>query len=222
MPNAQMGSTLPIDSRGLFVDLKSKGESVTVRFATAEFYYDGKHFTKDENTGKWVFTGCPRINEDAPCDMCDKFFELKKLAKDAKKAGDSNGEENLNNQARAYGAKVSFYYPILDRNSGMAKIFKTSLSVRLKLEDFLKAGVKVMDSDFTITRTERTGADYYTVIRVDSAEVKPFTDKDKTELDKAKAFVLSDIIDNVKQSELSLDQAEGEVEDITIPDEPPF
>lgn len=217
MPNAQMGSTLPIDSRGLFIDLKAKGESVTVRFATAEFYYDGKHFTKDENTGKWVVTSCPRINEDAPCDMCDKFFELKKLAKESKKAGDKVGEEDLNNKARAYGAKVSFYYPVLDRETGMAKIFKTSLSVRLKLEDFLKAGTNVLGSDFTITRTERTGADYYTVIRVDSAEVKPFSEKDTAELQKAKEFVLGDIIENVKQSELSLEQAEGD--DIVIPED---
>lgn len=225
MPNAQMGSTLPIDSRGLFIDLKSKGESATVRFATAEFYYDGKHFNKDETTGKWVVTSCPRINEEAPCDMCDRFFELKKMAKDAKKAGSAENEEKFNNQARPFGAKMSFYYPVVDRETGTAKIFKTSLSVRLKLEDFLKAGVKILERDFTITRTERAGADYYTVIAVDSLDSKPFTEKENEQMAKAKAFVLTDIIENAQQSNLSLEPAEGE--DIVIPPEsteemPPF
>lgn len=212
-----MGSTLPIDSRGLFIDLKGKGESVTVRFATAEFYYDGKHFNKDEATGKWVVTACPRINEEAPCDMCDKFFEFKKLAKDAGKAGDKAGEEDLNNKARPYGAKMSFYYPVLNRETGTAKIFKTSLSIRLKLEEMLKAGVKVLERDFVITRTERAGSDYYTLIPIDSADVKPFTEKDGVELQKAKDFVLTDIIENAQQSNLSLEPIEGE--DIVIPED---
>lgn len=221
MPQAQMGNRLPIDSTKLFIDLKSKNEKITIRFAAKDFYYNGKHFTLGEDQ-KWQVTDCPRVNENKPCGICDIYFDLAHQAKKAKDQGDKALEEKLMKEASQYKAKTTFYYPVLDRDSGLAKILKTTLSTRLRLEEYLEKGIAVLNYDFIYMRTERVGNDYYTLDRIDSAETKPLTESDNAELLKAQNFDLADIV-NGKKSNLSLELAderndEPAADDIVIPE----
>ena len=55
-------------------------------------------------------------------------------------------------------------------------ILEAPLSIRLKLEDFVEAGMDIFESDFIYRRTEKPGSDYYTLIRKDSKDTPSLTE----------------------------------------------
>jgi len=188
MPNFNFGDKLSFDRNSMYLALKSKNEEAYVRFVGGG-NFDSKHFIQQDS--KWVVTYCPRIMQQKECSYCEKFYALKKQEKEEK---DEKLKKELQKQMRTFRPKITFYYPVVDRMTEEAKIFKTVLSIRLYLEQELEAGIKVTDFDYKFKRTENAGADYYSKTRLDSSMIKPLTEKEKKAVQKAKAFDLEEIV----------------------------
>lgn len=221
MPQANFGEKTNADRRGGFIKLKDKGETFRIRFIRPDFFYDGKHFTELADH-KWDIQGCPRINEDNYCDTCEKAQEILSTLNGVK---DENERKAIKEKAKPFQPSISFYYPVIDRADETAKILQVSMGIRIKLEERLKKGEEVLKYDYDITRTEKPGSEYYTLERVDSAETKELTEREKVEVADAIKWDLSKMVEG-RKSDLELDNvteaekvfAEGGVE-IPAPEE---
>ncbi len=209
MPSAQFGERIALETGNPFIQVKNEGDSITFRFVKGGIY-DGKHFQQRQD-GKWDVTMCPRIMENKACNICEQYFELREKARQLKDSGASQNEiQAVLKKARPYGPKITFYYPILDRGTQSARILKTTLSVRTKIEDFVKQGINILNTDFVLTNTKRPGADYYALLRKDSSETQPLTEKEKKELEVAQAFDMENIVGSTRRSKLDIVEPEGE------------
>jgi len=192
MPTVNFGEKKHFDGGGAtFFKLESKNQKVTVRFL-APAQYDGKHFMKDGDN--WNISYCPRIMNEKECKFCEEYFhakaDMKQIEVDYGKKDTLTGDikkayKVLEEKARKFKVSQSFYYPALDRGTEEAVIFKVTQSIRWKLDEEFDNGIPVLDFDYIVKRTEKPGSDYYTLTRVDSSMVKPFTDKEEKEIDKA-------------------------------------
>jgi hypothetical protein len=188
MPFSEWGTPYKTSSSDFF-SLKSKGDKIRFRLIGTPFV-DGKHFQENED-GSWTVTNCPRINDLTDCATCEKFFEI---INRAKKTGDKKLIEQAKKDAKKYSVGISFYFPVIDRDTELFTIFKSKLGIKNKLETELQAGVKILDVDWVVIRTEKPGPDYYSLSRIDSSETKPLTNKELEEVEKYKAMNLSDFI----------------------------
>ena len=198
MPQAPIGEPLALDKRTDFLELKAKGEKVVFRLVGAGVY-DGKHFIQEGD--KWQVTYCPRIMDKQTCDKCEQFFELTEGLKDLKEGKSPEAEvKEMEKLVRKFRPTIRFYYPVINRETHKAQILKTSLSVRLKIEDYHNAGVDVFGSDFVLTRTEKPGVDYYALIRKDSKDTEALTDDEQQESMKATAWNLEEMVISKKSN----------------------
>lgn len=181
MPYADFGEELSFNSSH-WMQLKAKGDSVLFRLIGAP-YYDGKHIFED-GRGGWFIEDCDRVNKGTKCAKCQIFFEHKE---EEKAETDPEKKKELGKQARKYQAKVTFYYPILNRKDKKFQVLKTTFGVRNKIENEAAAGVKIMERDFVLKRTEAPGADFYSLTRIDSADSEPLDETEKAEIEKGKA-----------------------------------
>jgi len=218
IPKARIGNKISLD-RKQFLELKGKNEKIKIRIASADYYYEGKHFTQKENSD-WVVTNCIRVNDGLDCITCEEYFELAKQLKELKSKDkkDEGKIKELDKEAGKYKPKISFYYPVLDRGTGLAGIFRTSLMVRLALEEKIEEGVDVLKVDFVVKRTEKPGS-YYTLTRVDSSETPKLTKEEKVELEKAREINMEDIVSG-KKGKMSFEpNEEVETKEATDKDE---
>lgn len=192
MPYAEFGEKLSFGGGSPFFKLKSKGDKLRFRLLGAPFI-EGKHFFKLED-GSWDIQPCPRVNEGKECPHCKIFFSI--IMK-AKKTGDKTIMEQAKKEANPYKNSISVYFPVLDRETEEFKVFQSSISVRNKIEDEVALGTKVLDVDFIVLRTENPGSDYYKLSRVDSADIRPLTAKEQSEVERFKATNLADIVAGV-------------------------
>lgn len=176
MPIAKFGEKTSLEKRGgKIFKLAHKDEKVTVRFL-GDGFYTGKHFVQRED-GSWDIFFCPRIMLDKPCSLCQKFFEKQKeLKKMIEAKEDEKKIEAIKREVRKLSPTIRFYYPALNRDTGKPMILEVPLSIRLKLEDFVEAGMDIFESDFVYRRTEKPGSDYYTLIRKDSKDTPVLTE----------------------------------------------
>lgn len=205
MPQATIGEPIAIDRRTDFLELKAKGEKIVFRLV-ASGVYDGKHFLQDGD--RWQVTYCPRIMEKATCEKCEKYFELADALKELKESKAPADEiKEMEKTVRKFRPTIRFYYPVVNRDTHKAGILKTSLSVRLKIEDYFNAGVDVFGSDFVLTRTEKPGADYYALIRKDSKDAEDLTEEEQAESMKATAWNLETMVISKKSNETFKEEA---------------
>ena len=190
MPSFKTGQKLNIDRGSIFAELKGKDEKIHFRIVGNDYQYDAKHFSQDE-TGKWTITYCPRVMNDLECGYCEKFFDLKKKAREEE---DKKKKDALLQQARPFGPTIRFYYPIIDRETETARVFKATLSTRIKFEEEHDNGIDITDYDYIVTRTEKPGSDYYHLSRLDSKQTKPLTDKEKNEVEKIGGWNLEELV----------------------------
>lgn len=169
-----------------YLRVKEKGDQVQFRIAQQPVF-TGKHFMKTESG--WDVTDCLRVTEQEDCEKCEKFFELKALAKQSK--DDEKEFKRLDNEARAYSAAIQFYFPILDRGTGKFRILQTTNGVRNKLNVQFLTGIDVMGKEWVLANTGGVGINKYNLAPVDSADVKPFTPDEELEFEKAQKFDLS-------------------------------
>jgi hypothetical protein len=170
MPTADFGQEVKIGSSNLFVSLKKKDETIKFRILAAP-YYDGMHFIK-KGDKEWDRIACTRVNEGSPCGYCEQYFDILNGVKNKE---DKKAMDEAHKLADPYKATVTFYYPIINRDTQEFQIFKTRKSVRDEIEVKAKNGTKVLERDFIVTRTERPGAGYYSVDTVDSSDSIPLT-----------------------------------------------
>lgn len=226
MPRVDFGEKTHFDGGGSkFLELKVKDQKFHIRFLGSAVY-EGKHFFQLDG-GKWEIVQCPRIMHDKECAHCEKFFEAKKQMKvmkdefgevdsmDAPHKAQFKGYEAV---AKKFGVTTVFYYPVLNRETEEAGILKCSTSIRWALDEEFSNGVRILDFDYIVKRTEVPGK-YYTLTRMDSATIKPFTEKENAEIDKALGWDLEDIV-NGKKSSMELEQPEEAVVEPAKAEEP--
>lgn len=187
MPNFNFGDNLSFDRKDLFLELKTKDQRFHIRFVGGG-NYDGKHFMQGDD-GKWLISYCPRIMEEAHCEYCQLFFEAQKLLKETDESEKTKLKE-LEKEVRKYKAKITFYYPVINRETEKAQILKTSLSVRLALEEELKNDIDITQFDYYLTRTEKPGSEYYKLTRIDSSKTTSLSEEEEKALKIAKGLTL--------------------------------
>lgn len=189
MPSHQIGDKTNLDGGNLFIQLKAKNEKVLFRLAQGNYTYIAKHFAKEN--GKWIINDCPRLMQEEQCSACEQFFAFNKQLKELKNKKAKKSEiELIENQMKDFKPKVTFNYAILNRDLKQAQILKVPLSIRLKIEEYFNNGFNVVGSDFILTRTEKPGADYYSFLRKDSADVQDLDETEEKEFKKAQEFNL--------------------------------
>lgn len=187
MPYQQSFNTkTSVDYKSDFISLKAKDQKIKFRIL-APPYYEGLHFINEN--GKYIKSYCPKIMNEQKCSFCEKYFDLIKQAKKSKEEGDLKKEKDLKKEARNYKVKVNFYYPIINRETESGQILKTTLSVRLKIDQEVANGINVLEYDYVLVRTENSGADYYALIRQDSKMSKTLTDKELKEAERIKEAI---------------------------------
>lgn len=138
----------PENGGGKFINLKSKGDKVTMRLVDKPISYF-VHWVEDKK---------PLVcDEPKDCEVC-KFLD-----------GLTSEELKLkaNSQKRR---RQTFIWSVIDRADGEAKLFKGGLNVFLAIGEFAKDpnwGGEEKDAtlfDVTITRTETSLANYYSVV----------------------------------------------------------
>lgn len=213
-PIANWGEALNF-SNSKFTKLKSEGDKIQFRLIGPP-HYDGKHFLKDDE-GNWNVQPCVRINEKSECEYCNKFFQAHAKAK---KEGLSKKETNK--LTDPYKPSMSFYFPVINRDTGMFEVFQTTKGVRDAIDAELALGTKIMERDLVVLRTEKPG-NYYKVSVVDSADTKDLTKEEKLQLEKGKKTNLSNYIAGVKDEDSNLAvEANSEVVEEIDTDEVPF
>lgn len=193
----------------LITRLKDKDQKIQFRLI-GKPYYNGKHFLDNDDGTKSV-VDCVRINLKATCDICEKYFTI---IKESKLTNDKTLIEEGKKKANPFKAALSFYFPVINRETETFQVFKTTLSVRNHIEEETKLGTPIMERDFVVVRTEKPGPNYYSFSRVDSSETKKLTDKEKEEIEKFKSMDLESIIsgkheevkEEVKSEEVDVDE----------------
>lgn len=197
MPINALGSEFKT-SNSQFFSLKDKGDKIRFRLLGAP-YVDGKHFSQNTD-GSWVVTPCPRINDKSECETCNKYFEI--IMK-AKKTGDKTTIDQAKNDARKYSPGISFYFPVINRETMEFTVFNSRKSVKDAIDAELALGTKVLNVDWIVTRTEMPGK-YYNTKVVDSSDTPPLTEEEELEVAKYKKMDLSSIIMGTKDEESAI------------------
>lgn len=202
MQTLDFDSDMP-SSGSLYLRVKEKGDTITFRIAQNPGYV-GKHFIETE-TG-WDVPGCPRINANEQCDYCDMFFAARAERKQLEGTKPTDKEtldkiEGLKKEERKYGSTTTFYFPVLNRNTGKMGILQTTGGVRNKIKEFHDNGTNIFDKDFVLRNTGKPGKERYALTMVDSADTKEFTSEEKEELSKAIAYDLNQINDGSSQTD---------------------
>lgn len=198
MKSINFGEQLP-SSGNIFLKVKQKGDQIRFRIAQNPVY-SGKHFLLKENGG-WDIQSCPRVNDGEECDKCELYF---KGMAEAKKLRDTDPEESkkIEKEARVYSCAITFYFPVLNRDTESFGILQTTQGVRNKINLQHEAGVDVFKKEWILRNTGSTNPnEIYSLVPVDSADVKQFSEKEALEFEKAKNFDLMQINDGSSQTD---------------------
>lgn len=194
MPVAEIGQRIEgVDRRTPMLELKSKNETAHIRFIQASYAWDAKHFIKDKVTHKYTVTPCDRLLFQSPCVNCEIMFDLIKGAKSDGSLNEASLKKEIEEIRKEYAPASSFYYPVLNRETQEVILLKTTLSVRLRIDEENEKR-DITKYDYLITRTEDPGKSYYTVERVDSEETSPISEKESAEISLVKSWNLQALI----------------------------
>jgi hypothetical protein len=190
MPVVQFGEKADF-SNSQFTKLKGKGDKIRFRLLGAPFI-QGKHFF-EIGPKEFDVQDCPRVNEKSECQHCTTYFKI--MAR-GKKTGDKTVMEQAKKEAEPFKATISAYFPILNRQTETFQIFQNKLGLKGKVEAEKDLGVKVLNVDWIVSRTEEPGANYYSLSRVDSAETPELSEKEKVEIQKIDTLNWDEIMGN--------------------------
>jgi len=205
----EWGSQLP-SSANKYLRLKQKGDNVQFKIAQKPVY-TAKHFLTTEDGG-WNVIECSRISSGEECEYCENYFKIMariKKFKEVQDADDKDPEVKLmREEARSFNAAIQFYFPILDRKDEKFKILQTTGGVRNKFNAQFDSGIDVMAKEWIVRNTgSAVPSERYALSLVDSADVKPLTESEVVEFEKAKGYDLSEISNsgsNDKDDDLSI------------------
>lgn len=191
MPKLSFGENIP-SGGGRFVSLNQQGDTITFRIA-GEPHFEFLHWMDSEDGSKKERTDCVRLNnpdEGLECPLCD--------------AGDR--------------AKSKFYYPILNRDTERAAIFRTSASVHIAIDSEFRDGIDVFKYDYKVTRVGGEDPNkYYRVTRL--PEPKALSDDEKLELEKAKEIDVAKETGAPRKSSVSPKDFDEEMDELNKADE---
>lgn len=191
------GEQLP-SAGNIYLKVKQKGDKVQFRIAQNPSYI-GKHFIQKEDG--WDVPGCPRINSQEECEMCELYFKGMAEAKKYKE-NDEKKYKELEKEVRKYKCSITFYFPVLNRDTEAFAILQTTQGVRNKINEIFESGVDIFKKDFILRNTgSDSPRDLYSVVAIDSADTKPLTDKEKQEFEKAKTFDMETLHDGLTTPE---------------------
>lgn len=147
---------------GKFLNLKAKGDKVTIRLADKPIHY----FVH------WVDNKPIICDDPKTCNTCVVLegFTPEEMKK----------KENAQLKRRS-----TFIWPVIDRADGEAKIFKGGISIFLAIGEFAKDpkwGGEEKDGtkfDITITRTETSLQNFYSVVPDPTSLGKEITPEEK-------------------------------------------
>lgn len=197
MPTAEYGEKLSF-SASKFTKLKSKGDKIQFRILGKPFY-DGKHFMEDPSSDSgWDVKPCPRINDGAECEVCEMFFAAHKSAKK-----ESLNKKETDKLTSTFKPSISFYYPVLNRNTKVFEVFQTTQGVRNAIEAKLELNEKLLDRDLIVARTEVPG-NYYSLDVVDSSETEDFTATEAAEAEKGSETSMEDYVNGQEEGEIDV------------------
>lgn len=169
----------PESGGGKFLNLKAKGDKITVRLADKPVVYF-VHWMDDK----------PVICEDkATCQTCVIIAGF-------------TPEEMKKKENSQLKRRQTFVWPVIDRADGVAKIFKGGTGIFLSIAVFAndpKWGGAEKDAtkfDVTITRTETSMQNFYSVVGDPTSLGKEITKEEKADVEK-----LSTLIDSLTVSE---------------------
>lgn len=193
------GENMPSSGAG-YLQVKNAKEQVQFRIAQTPAY-SGKHFFQLEEG--WDIQKCPRINDQEECEYCELYFKAKAEEKKLKDT-DAEAAKKWTNKAREYQVSVTFYFPILNRNTGKFTVLQTTQGVRNKINAIAETGVDVFGREFILMNTgSKVPNDKYSVTQVDSADVKPLSEDEEAELVKAQEYDMDQINDGASAREES-------------------
>lgn len=206
MPVVDFGEQFNPGGGNRFFKLENKGDKVRFRLLGAP-YIEGKHFVYNDD-GKKTVVPCPRINDDSECEYCREYFST--IAK-AKKENDGKVPKEVSDDLNDRGLRVaiSVYYPIINRDTEEFQVFETRISVRTKIEQKVEIGVRVLESDFVVMRTEDPGSNYYSLDKVDSADTQPLTDKELQEVERFKKTNITELVNGGYDEDSGVAQEEN-------------
>lgn len=206
MPRANFGEPItPEKTSATYFQLKSKGDKIIFRLLGGGAY-DAKHF--DDQGDRIVAFDCPRLmSEDGsvPCEECQVYFDLGKALKQEKDLLTAKEIREREKARDAHKPKMTFYYPVVNRATHAAVIFRTSFMVRKALETEVANGIKVLDFDYVVERTEEPSK-YYTLTRLPDKDCKPLTQEEQ---ESATDLLSVDILDRVTAKRSSMDMGES-------------
>ena len=177
----------PESGGGKFLNLKAKGDKITIRLADKPIAYfvhwlDGKPvICKDEKT----------------CKQCVVL-------------GSFTSEEMKKKENAQLRRRQTFLWPVIDRADGEAKIFKGGINIFLAIGEFAldpKWGGKEKDAtlfDITITRTEASLQNFYSVVPDPTSLGKLITDEEKKEVAKLQPLI-EDAVEGANAEETTQD-----------------
>jgi hypothetical protein len=201
MNNLAFGDNMP-SAGNMYLRMKEKGDQIQFRLAQ-DPVYTGKHFTQKEDK-TWDVVGCPRINAQEECDMCNLFFAAKAEQKKLKEAKDPTLQEQIDGldvECRKFNPSTTFYFPVLNRDTGKMGVLQTTMGTRNKINEFHEAGTDVFTKDFVLRNTGKPGKERYSLTIVDSADTAVFTPEEEVEFEKAKSYDTMQINDGSSQSD---------------------
>lgn len=184
--------------RAQYLKVKSKGDKAQFRIIKNPVYV-GKHF--QQNGDKWEITLCPRINSGEECEECELYFAA---ISESKKIKDSDPKKSseLEGEARKHQNSTTFYWAVLNRDSGKFDILQTTMGVRNQIDNLFATGVDVFKKDLILRNTgSPSPRDRYTITAVDSADTKELSADELAEFQKGVNFDMSSISEAVSAPE---------------------
>jgi len=172
MPYLDFGEELP-RSGSKFTRLKESGDKLQFRII-GRVFVEGNHFFLTD--GKWDIIPCVRINEQAECEYCARFFEaMRSIPKTEDKDEYRKLRDEVKKTVPGCEPGISYNFPVINRETGEFTVFQATPGIRNKIEAEHTLGTKVMTVDFIAKNTGKKGKDRYLLTRVDSADTKELT-----------------------------------------------
>ena len=180
--------------------LKKKDEQIQFRILGTGFVKLDQHIFQEGK--RWNFIDCPKAQAktkedeyDIHCEWCDKYWELMRPYLEMKKLKDAGREDEVNptamqeayQKAQKYRRNSIYHYLVLSRGEQLVGDLQISNSVHKQIQEMRQkardkgqtdAAKWFSSTEFVLTRTEKL-PQYYSLYRVDSAEIEPLTETEK-------------------------------------------
>src|SRR5689334_6975438 len=158
------------------VRLKNAGDKIQLRLLHKPIVEGNHFFLKD---GQWDVQACPRINDGAHCEHCEKLFAaIKSVPRIEDKEEYKKALDRAKKSVPGCDPGITYNYPAINRDTGEFVTFQATPGVRNKIDAEAEMGIKIFDVDFIVMNTGKPNKEKYALTRVDKADTAPLTEKE--------------------------------------------